>query len=189
MNHLADARLDSERGAWLTAAEAAIHDQFQAMALGEIIDIRDMVVLLGAAGGGIAASLRHCVPAHLMLVESDRANRRLLDMSWNGARGVSIVDADPVEKMREIFLHQHPSVAVLNFPDRLTEVEVVTTLSQPNEGLEVLIVVYPVTPTEQHEGLDEMLRTWHDDERLRWYVRDHDGPPNAEIYVREGEPE
>jgi len=183
--NLDEVHLDSERGAWLTVAEAQAHDEFTRVITG-LIDFPDVAVLFGAGGGGIAACLRRCHPSHLILVEDDRDNRKLLDMSWKGVRGVALVDRDPVEAMPEILAQQQPSVAVLNIPERLTEPRVIRTLAQPNESLEILVIVYPMTPLEQHEGLDEMLRTWHTPE-LRWFVKDHDGPINIELYIR-GEP-
>jgi hypothetical protein len=178
----APVRLDSLRGGWLTPDEAVVWDEFQTMDFGGLINESDVVAVFGAAGGGIAAYVRQYHPAHLILVEDSRANRHLLEMSWRGARGVSIMDRDPVEALSVIITNHQPSVAILNLGGRETEPAVIAALAQPNESLDLLCVRYR-RMNERARALDDVIRTWHDGE-LRWSTREHNGPLVTQLYVR-----
>lgn len=174
-------RLDVLRGGWLTADETMIWDEFQAMPLDEIAE-SDVVAVFGAAGGGIAAYVWKCRPAHMILVEADKTNRRLLEMTWRDARGVSIMDRDPVQALPEILAKHLPSIAVLNLTGRETEPEVVQVLARPNASLDILCIRY-AKMSPRARALHEMLLTWHEG-TMRWRTRKHDGPSMTRLYVR-----
>ena len=175
-------RLDSLRGGWLTPDEAAVWDEFAAMPFSENVNESDVVAVFGAAGGGIAAYIRQHHPAHLILVEEDKDNRHLLEMSWRGARGVSIINRDPAQAMAEILDAHLPSVAVLDLAGHMIRPEVIGALVRENESLDILCLRFGEM-TEQARNIDAVLRTWHDGD-LRWHARRHYGPLSTCLYVR-----
>jgi hypothetical protein len=183
------ARLDETRGgAWLTPSEARRHD-FLTTTSGGLIDKVDAAAVFGAGGGGVAAYLRHVSHvASLTLVEDDASGLIALRNTYTGARGVTIVEADPVEALDDVIRQRQPSVVILDLRGREVEPPVVRVLAQPLDRVEVLWVIYgPETDSERAAGLDEMIRTWHSDE-LRWYlqsVKHNDEIGSLLVYARE----
>lgn len=183
--------LDPERDAWLTYRES---ENWHALERApdlcrSSIHEGDVAVVFGAASGGIAAwLLNERRVGHLIVVEDGDEHTIALRRNFEGRMGVSRVTDDPAASMRAIIDESWPTVVVTDLLERTTDRDVVMSLADENESVEIIIVVYDPYD-ERAQSLHNMLLTWHDEDRrfecvhseplgsyrpdavMAWYVR------------------
>lgn len=157
--------LDPLRDAWLTPRESANWDAFALVSQFSVIGEGDVAVVFGAASGGIAAWLlndRHV--ANLVVVEDREEHDLALRRNFHGRTGVTRITDDPADSMASIIRDVWPTVVVIDLAERVTERDVVMSLADENESVDIIIVIYEPLD-ERAEALHSMLLTWHDEDR------------------------
>lgn len=177
-----EVRLDVRRGGWMGDAGVSEWEMLTHSPLAAQLDKPDAAVVFGGGGGGAAAYIRQQGVAHMFVVESDPAVMRLLDMSWESARGVSLLERDPVRSITEVVELYVPSVVVLNLRGRECEPATVMALTQPLESVEVLCIIWGAPHSDRAGGIDDLLPIWHEGE-LAWERCESD-VLNPTVYCR-----
>lgn len=152
-----DLSLDPLRDAWLTARESANWDALAQIDQLGLIGEGDVAVVFGAAGGGIASwLLNDRQVANLVVVEDRDEHTLALRRNFQGRRGATRIFDDPAASMRSIIDDAWPTVVVIDLEERTTERDVVMTLADENESVDVIIMIYEPFD-ERAEGLHNML--------------------------------